>query len=321
MEEFKYKEEIISSRVGFLGGSDGNLLSNVAKSEKIPDSAKERLAICKGLYSKDTDFKTEAMGIGDELENKIFEMLQSQDERWKSNERIESKKYKRNNVGLLVHIDFMLKDEAKKTITFVECKATKKDIKETRYTYANQLYIENILGKEYTQSLGKGWKFCLKLCHYDTNGYDGILNLDKLSITNVRFCSGQFDVAKAMNIVDSYLETLTEYYRDDIDANYLPSKIQEQIETVSNYLSQIDDMNIKVDEFKKKMYDFMLEKNIKSIKNDLFSITLVNETETISFDSKKFESEHKILYRKYLKKGKRNGYATFKLKKNKNINK
>ena len=65
----------------------------------------------------------------------------------------------------------------------------------------------------------------------------------------------------------------------------------------------------------------MLKKGIKSIKNELFSITLVNESEAISFDSKKFESEHKILYRKYLKKGKRKGYATFKLKNNKNINK
>ena len=42
MEEFKYKEEIISSRVGFLGGSDGNLLSSVASLGKIPESAKER---------------------------------------------------------------------------------------------------------------------------------------------------------------------------------------------------------------------------------------------------------------------------------------
>ena len=321
MEEFKYKEEIISSRVGFLGGSDGNLLSSIAKLENIPESAKERLAICKGIYSKEDDFKTESMAIGDELENKIFDMLQSQDERWKSNERIESKKYKRNNVGLLVHIDFMLKDDDKKTVTFVECKATKKNIKETRYTYSNQLYIENVLGKEYTKSLGKGWRFCLKLCHYDNNDYDGVLDLDKLSLTNVRFCSGQFDIAKAMDLIDNYLENLTEYYRDDIDANYLPSDVQSQIETMSNYLVQIDDMNGKVNKFKEKMYVFMLKKGIKSIKNDLFSITLVNESETISFDSKKFESEHKVLYKKYLKKGKRKGYAAFKLKNNKNINK
>ena len=39
MEEFKYKEEIISSRVGFLGGSDGNLLSSIAKLENIPEGA------------------------------------------------------------------------------------------------------------------------------------------------------------------------------------------------------------------------------------------------------------------------------------------
>ena len=67
MEEFKYKEEIISSRVGFLGGSDGNLLSSVAKLENIPEGAKERLAICKGIYSKEDDFKTEAMAIWGDL--------------------------------------------------------------------------------------------------------------------------------------------------------------------------------------------------------------------------------------------------------------
>ena len=67
--------------------------------------------------------------------------------------------------------------------------------------------------------------------------------------------------------------------------------------------------------------EFFQEIGGEDIDYDLFSITLVNESETISFDSKKFESEHKILYKKYLKKGKRKGYATFKLKNNKNINK
>ena len=105
MEEFKYKEEIISSRVGFLGGSDGNLLSSIAKLENIPESAKERLAICKGIYSKEEDIKTVAMGVGDELENKIFDMLQSQDERWKSNERIESKNLYCSGISLFGELD------------------------------------------------------------------------------------------------------------------------------------------------------------------------------------------------------------------------
>ena len=66
MEEFKYKDEIISSRVGFLGGSDGNLLSSVANMdnlENLSESAKERLAICKGIYSKEEDIKTVAMSV------------------------------------------------------------------------------------------------------------------------------------------------------------------------------------------------------------------------------------------------------------------
>ena len=58
----------------------------------------------------------------------------------------------------------------------------------------------------------------------------------------------------------------------------------------------------------------MDEKDIKSIKTDVFTLTKVEPTETITFDKKKFEEDHKTLYKKYLKKSNKKGYALLKLK-------
>ena len=273
--KFGYKDEIISSRVGYLGGSDGNMLCKIDNLGELyvpTESEKERLAVCKGIYKKEEGAKTYAMGVGDDVENAIFELLCSQDERWESNPRIESRMYKRKNVGLLVHIDFMLKDDEKKTVTFVECKATKNGLKSARYDYKNQLFIESVLGKEYTKNLGKGWKFCLKLCHYDTNDYDGTIDIDKIEMAIVRFCGAPFNLSRAMDFVDKYLENLTEYQEAGVvpmNISDLPDKIQAQMPLVKEYWEKQNTDEYKhykelvaaEKSFKEYMYNNMLEKD------------------------------------------------------------
>lgn len=316
-EEYNYKDEILSSRVGFLGGSDGAMLAKIAGLGYVPTSCNERLAICKGIYTKEDYFVTEAMALGDKIENQIYDMLYTQDERWQSNPRIESKKYKCKNVGLLAHLDFVLVDEDKKIVTFIECKATNKTIKEARRNYINQLYIESVLGKEYTNNIGRAWKFNLKLCHYNTDGYDGVLDPDKIELIKVTSHS-LFNIHQAMNIVDEYLEHLTEYYKDEVEAQYLPQEVKDKCDAINVILSEIKEREAQVDEFKAKMYKLMCDKDIKSIKTDYFAITRVDDTETTSFDSKRFKEDHKTLYKKYTRISKRKGYATIKVKEDKN---
>ena len=60
---------------------------------------------------------------------------------------------------------------------------------------------------------------------------------------------------------------------------------------VTCILAEIKERETKVDEFKRKLCDFMQKQNIKSIKNDAWNITLVGATEQVSFDSKKFLSD------------------------------
>ena len=118
----------------------------------------------------------------------------------------------------------------------------------------------------------------------------------------------------------------TEYYDgDDVDADMLPVAVKSQFDDVAAMLVEIKEREAKVDEFKKRLYDFMLEKDIKSIKNDVFSITRVDPTESKTFDAKRYLDDEakahprkvKKLVAKYTKTTKRKGYAVIKVKEEK----
>ena len=104
---YGYKDEIISSRVGNLGGSDASILAAIAKNGCVQRAQVERLAIAKGLYER-PNITNIAMQYGDFIENMIYDSLVQVDERWESNKCFRSQKYGREGLGLLVHIDFSL---------------------------------------------------------------------------------------------------------------------------------------------------------------------------------------------------------------------
>lgn len=326
-----YKQEIANTRKGCLGSSDAKILAQIAALGSIPKSAMKRLAVCKGLIEHQEIPKNAAILAGDKIEMAIFDHLSAKDHRYESNALWVSKKYSKKNVKLIAHPDIILKDDARKVLFVYEVKTTKFSINETRNTYGAQLYEEYALAKEVASSIGKDWSVSLSLAHYDTNG----LNLEddfefepsRLTVREVRFTNnGMFDIDEAMTIVNDFLETFTEYYDgDEVDANLLPATVKNEFDDIATMLIEIKTREAKVEEFKKRLYQFMVEKNIKSIKNDAFSITRVDPTESKSFDAKKymedFAKEHprkanKILA-KYTKTTKRKGYANIKTKDNK----
>ena len=129
-----------------------------------------------------------------------------------------------------------------------------------------------------------------------------------------------------MSIVNDFLETFTEYYEgDEIDANLLPATVKQQFEDIAVVLQDIKEKENKVAEFKEKLYKFMDGKDIKSISNEYFTITRVDPTVQKSFDGKKFlddmAKDHprkaKKVLAKYTKTVNRKGYATIKVKEQK----
>lgn len=325
-----YKNEIQQTRKGCLGSSDGKTLLQIASLGEVPKSAYKRMAVVNGLIPQVEIPRNDAIQAGDDLEMIVFNHLKSQDECYESNPLWISKRYSKKNVKLISHPDLVLVDEENKVINVYEVKTTKFDVETTRQTYKAQLFIHNVIAKEKAIERGRDWNVRLFLVHYNTNGLDlsqGIdFDTERLTIRRVKFSTPFFDIDKAMTIVDGFLETFTEYYEgDEIDANLLPTQIKAQFDCVASMLSEIKEREKKVDDFKKRLYDFMLEKNIKSIKNEAFSITRVDATTSKTFDAKRYvedlKKEHprkamKIISQ-YTKESKKNGYVTIKVKSDK----
>lgn len=315
-----YKNDIINSRIGSLGSSDGKVLAAIAKNGCVQRGQVERLAIAKGLYER-PNITNIAMQYGDFIENMIYDSLVQVDERWESNKCFRSQKYGREGLGLLVHIDFSLFDDSrdKPLLLWVECKATTTDIEQTYKDYKEQLYIEYVLGKELAEQLGADFK--LELCHYDASvmfedesQLQFAFDPDKISRKKVIFKKPVFDIASGMDIAAKYMSEMTEYKREEIDWDYLPAEVQEQMKQVNNILVSIKEKQDSIEEFKSRFYDFLCKNEIKSVKTPYFTISRVDEAISMQFDKVKFASEHPELVAEYQKEVKKKGYVLIKTK-------
>ena len=331
MEELDYKQDIIRTRTGNVGSSDAHMLQQIAELGQVPKSAYKRMAIIKGL-AENPDITTPAMRFGDYIENQVFANLKATGENWQSNPCVYSKKYARKNLGCLTHIDFLLQDDENKTLTIAECKATKLSFEQARHEYAYQLYHHFLLAQELAKSLG-GYKVKVVLCVYDANDVDYTNHefdpsrLTVKQLRNIEKESKTYNLSNAMDIIDNFLETFTEYYEDEVDGNLLPEKVKTEFDQVTTFLTEIKEREKKVDDFKKKLTEFMVSKGIKGIKTDVWAITLVNESESVSVDYKAIfanEIEAKKpriankLKKQYKKVTKKKAYVMIKVQDNNN---
>jgi hypothetical protein len=327
-----YKIDIANTRKGCLGSSDAKMLATIATQGVVPKSAYNRLAVCKGLIEQTDIPYTDAVRFGDETEQAIFEYLSQSNEGYESNPLWVSKTYSRKWAKCISHPDITRKDDKTKTLFVYEIKASKFTTEQVRNEYKFQLFQHWLLAKEQVKNYGKDWKIQLYLVHYQTEGLDlsqpQEFDVDRLVIKRVRFGGAPlFDLNKAMDVVDAFLETFDFYSEgEEIQSEYLPEKVKQEFDTISNILAEIKEREQKVADFKAKLFDFMLSKDIKSIKSELWSITRVDATESTSVDYKAiFEKEFgnkpikaRKLQRDFKKTTKKRGYVQIKTKDNNN---
>lgn len=326
MADFSYKEEISNTRKGCVGSSDAKMLAQICSLGYVPKSAYKRMAVIKGLVENEEIPYTDAVRFGDEMEMQIFSYLKEIDDRYESNPMWVSERYSRKNCKCITHPDYVLKDDEHKILNIYECKTSRHTIEQLRQEYKMQLYHHSAIGKEIATKLGRGWKVKVHLVHYNTEGLDlsqpQEFDENRLERRVVRVTQ-IFDIHKAMDIVDEFLETFNEYYpEDEVPEEMLPEQVKSKFDLVSATIAEIEEKKKFVEEFKCRLYEFMKEKEIKSIKGESFSITRVDETKQYSFDYKKFlEDERaahptktKRLEVKYLKISNKKGYVSLKLK-------
>ena len=289
MEQQDYKNQIRDTRCGALGSSDGKLIISVAEAN---------------------------------------------DDRYQSNPCWVSEKYSRKNVKLLTHPDIVLQDDENKVLNVYEVKCTKFTFEQTKDIYKAQLIIHWVIANEIAKELG-GYKVRLSLVHYSTVGMnleDGFefdpSRLTVKTLRNMEKLSKSYRIGEAMDIIDNFLETFTEFYeQDEIDGSLLPEKVKTEFDQVTTFLAEIKEREKKIEDFKNKLCSFMQKHGIKGIKTDTWAITLVNESESVSVDYKAIfanEIESKMprvankLKKQYKKVTKKKAYLMIKVRDNNN---
>ena len=324
---YAHKADVINTRVGCLGGSDAKMLAQIDSLGYIPTSAYKRLAVCKGLVGHDS-MTNRAMEYGDFIEQKVFELISKGDEEhYQSNPCWVSKKYSRNNVKCIDHVDVTCTDEDNQTIYIWEVKASKYATNVVRQEYKAQLFHHTLFGREKCAELGRKWRCRVFLAHYNTDGIDleqdFTFDESRLKIQEVKFNNRLFDMDKAMDLVDNFLETFDFYSENEIiSAQYPPEKIQSQFSSIADVMREIKEKEERINEFKRKLYEFMLEKGIKSVSGEDYTFSVVMPSQTTSFDARAYlmemEEKHprvaKKLREKYKKTTNKNGYLAIKVK-------
>lgn len=330
---YAHKADVINTRVGCLGGSDAKMLAQIDNLGSIPTSAYKRLAVCKGLMQHDS-MTNRAMEYGDFVEQKVFELLSKGDkEHYESNPCWVSEKYSRKNVKCIDHVDVTCTDEETQTIYIWEVKASRFDTYTVRQDYKAQLYHHTLFGREKCAERGRKWRCKVFLAHYNTAGVDleqdFTFDKSRLTIQEVKFNNRLFNMDRAMDLVDEFLETFDFYTENEVvNAQYLPEKIHAQFASIADMMREIKEREERVNDFKKKLYEFMVQKGIKSVSGDDYTFSVVMPSQTKSFDAKTYladlDKEHprvaKKLREQYSKTTNKNGYLAIKVKSRKDEN-
>lgn len=314
-----YKEDIIRSRTGCVGSSDGAMLERIARDRAVAPAYSRRLAVIKGL-AEPTNFKTQAMEYGDYIEQTVFRMLSESNSNYQSNPRWVSEEYSRDNVQLISHPDIVLIEDS--AMRIYEVKATQDTIEETLERYRAQLYIHYILGLEQARKNScTDMRVCL--VHYQTDGKTfGEFDADKLRVREVNPKDCWFDLASAMDILNETLKTFIYDVPEEVSAESLPQVVQSELTQLAVLMDEIKKREEKIAEFKEALYGYLCENDIKCIKNDSITITRVDPTTSRTFDSKAWLKDYekedpegaKQLKEQYTKEVKRSGYALIKTK-------
>lgn len=317
----EHKQEIVNTRVGGLGSSDAKMVVGIAERGTLNYADKERIAVMLGLAEK-RQISSKAIELGNIIEDAVFEVLNNPTAiekmlKLKKGTPVTITSNPRYTMELNLdyrvsnHIDFEISTDS--TLIWIEHKSTIHGINQAIEDYKYQLAWHAMLGEYKAQAEGKQFK--LMLSHYDTNDFAGEFNADKLNLVAVEPNKHYIDkIGKGLLIINDALPTFEWQPNEGIlHASSLPAEINDKCEMMADYLRKIKEMTEQVDTFKQRMCELMVANNVKSIVTDAFTITLVEQSVSTTFDKAKFTKDHPDMVAQYEKKSIRKPYVTIKI--------
>ena len=292
MLNLDYKQKIIASRKGGLGGSDAAMVLKIGTKgiESLSESDKKRIAVLTGQIDYKPIPTNAAMQRGNDFESWVHEHIFSN---YENNARIDlaNNSYSFN---VFAHADFI-----GGTLVY-EAKCTNKNIDDTASDYIAQLQWYYMLGMT---------KVILVHCH------------SELDFTDYQFQ----DVEKNENIINTLkkgLDLINEFIKeftyieveDWSDADLLPFE-REKAELLYVCLKRIKDLENVIETQKETLKSIFESNNIKSLKSDNYTITYVGESLAYAFDKAKLLKDHpEINETDYMKKINKKSFLKFSIK-------
>lgn len=271
-EQSSNKQEIIATRKGGFGGSDAKMFYKVGQKgiEALSDTDKRRIAVALGQVEHVETFTSDAMEAGNEFEAWLAENIHPS---WKNNFMMEPDKPLSTNFKIFAHADFYLN----KRKTVIEAKYTSSDAEQTIRDYMPQLQWYYMLGADEV---------------FLNKGYQG----QPFEI-NDAFFIGRNDayikkLIKGIKLIDDFCDTFVYEPKDEWGINDLLPYEQTAVVKMTSVLSEIKRMEQEAEELKSKLLDTMLRHNVKSLKHDNYTLTVVPEGVTSRFNKAKLLKDH-----------------------------
>lgn len=289
-----HQTEIESTRVGGFGSSDAKMFYKIGLKglSSLSNSDKKRIAVAKGLEEYKPITQTESMLKGHQFEDWFEDNIKH------CNFEREPKLSKKlaKNFDTFFHADIFYE----KTNDVLELKYLSNP-KSAAATYMEQLQ----------------WQMMISDC--DVSLIVGDSNLDDFNISETLAIDKDErtinTLLKGINLLDEAWDSLDLTVGEDWQEDDLMYFEKPEVVALAGFLSEIKVLEKRAEEQKEKVLNLMLSNSIKSLKSDLYSITLVPEGMTSTFDKKKLLKEHpEINEADYLKTSDRKAYIKITLK-------
>ena len=289
-----HKQEIEVTRVGGFGGSDANLFYRVGLRglSALNNTDKKRIRVAKGIDEYKPIFVNDAMQRGHDFEDwyekKSFAPLSAEREAKIVGDMA-------INFKTFAHADFLSDGDVWELKCLSNPENAYKD-------YFAQLQWYHMLG-------------AISVWLIVTDSAEPFDTGIKMPIAVARDENVISILKNGIRLLDENWETLDLNVGEEwSDSDLMPFE-KNDIAVFTSYLQRIQQLEELAEESKAKVFQFMKDNNIKSLKSDSYTVTFIPESTTSTLDKKKLFGEHpEIKEQDYLKTSPKNAYITVKLK-------
>lgn len=289
MKKENHNEEIRATRVGGFGGSDAQLLLDIAAclqgGRPLTTTQKRRIRIAKGIDSPRPDFTTEAIESGRAFEDEVASCLYRDpgpDYVWDRETFLVGTEVHPQNFAVFAHADF--------------CDVKSMSVKEVKWTRVFRL--SNLLEK-----------YAAQLQWYYLCGAKSVSLIYRCEVgATIQGCvdiprddTMQLALKEAVQVVDANWSKMDLDIKE-VRENELPPSVRVSVEELINATRKKREIERKIEILKETISVYFIETTSRRILGDSWSLSYKDANEKLVFDEKSLAASYPDLYASFLVK-------------------